>query len=117
MQEVVSGNQDEDVTDSPQKPRSRSFIFGRSFSTDENDNNGQSKLGPISPSIVAIQNQSMSLPELVSNRFPEPEPAVDVAIVGAGLSGLTAAYQIKQAQPDLTLLVLEAKGIQLLQVS
>ncbi|XP_003726162.2 probable flavin-containing monoamine oxidase A isoform X1 [Strongylocentrotus purpuratus] len=106
--EVVSSNQDEDGTDSPQKPRSRSFIFGRSFSTDENDNNGQSKLGPIAPSIVAIQNQSLSssLPELVSH---EPEPAVDVAIVGAGLSGLTAAYQIRQAQPDLSLVVLEAK--------
>ncbi|XP_063966236.1 probable flavin-containing monoamine oxidase A [Lytechinus pictus] len=99
--EVVTGNEEVDGTDSPVKTRSRSFIFGRSFTGDENDNN--SKLDPMSPKI------SSSLPELVSNRFPEPEPAVDVAIVGAGLSGLMAAYTIKQAQPELSVVVLEAK--------
>ncbi len=32
----------------------------------------------------------------------------DVIIVGGGLSGLTAAYRLRQAQPDTRLLVIEA---------
>jgi flavin-dependent dehydrogenase len=38
------------------------------------------------------------------------EEVVDVIIVGAGISGLYAAYQIKQKSPELKILVFEAKG-------
>jgi flavin-dependent dehydrogenase len=38
------------------------------------------------------------------------EEIVDVIVVGAGISGLYAAYQIKQKAPELKVLVLEAKG-------
>jgi choline dehydrogenase-like flavoprotein len=34
----------------------------------------------------------------------------DVIIVGAGISGLYAAYRIQQKAPQLNVLVLEAKG-------
>lgn len=46
---------------------------------------------------------------------PEPRPPlagylqVDVAIVGAGYTGLWAAYYLKQAQPDLRIAVIEQK--------
>lgn len=35
---------------------------------------------------------------------------VDVVIVGGGVSGLYAAYLIKQKAPQLKIVVLEAKG-------
>lgn len=38
------------------------------------------------------------------------ENIFDVIIVGAGISGLYAAYRIKQKAPDTKILVLEAKG-------
>ncbi len=38
------------------------------------------------------------------------EEIVDVIVVGAGISGLYAAYRIKQKSPELKVLVLEAKG-------
>jgi flavin-dependent dehydrogenase len=38
------------------------------------------------------------------------EEIIDVIIVGAGISGLYAAYRIKQKAPELKILVLEAKG-------
>ena len=38
------------------------------------------------------------------------EEIVDVIVVGAGISGLYAAYRIKQKSPELNVLVLEAKG-------
>jgi flavin-dependent dehydrogenase len=38
------------------------------------------------------------------------EEIVDVIIVGAGISGLYAAYLIKQKAPEIKILVLEAKG-------
>jgi glycine/D-amino acid oxidase-like deaminating enzyme len=47
--------------------------------------------------------------------FPSPRPAlphsieVDVAIVGAGYTGLWTAYYLKKAQPDLRIAVLEAR--------
>lgn len=46
---------------------------------------------------------------------PKPRPAlpgaldVDVAIVGAGYTGLWSAYYLKKAQPDLRIAVLEAR--------
>ncbi len=47
--------------------------------------------------------------------IPQPRPAltgsidVDVAIVGAGYTGLWTAYYLKRAQPDLRIAVLEAR--------
>ena len=38
------------------------------------------------------------------------EEIFDVIVVGAGISGLYAAYRIKQRAPHLKVLVLEAKG-------
>ena len=35
---------------------------------------------------------------------------LDVLIIGAGLSGLTAAYEILKIDPKLSVQVLEAKG-------
>ena len=35
---------------------------------------------------------------------------VDVAVLGAGLSGLTAAYTIQSRDPGIQLIVIEAKG-------
>jgi len=35
---------------------------------------------------------------------------VDVVIIGAGLSGLTAAHQLWKKDPSLHVIVLEAKG-------
>jgi flavin-dependent dehydrogenase len=40
----------------------------------------------------------------------EEEEIVDVIVIGAGISGLYAAYRIKQKSPELKVLVLEAKG-------
>lgn len=37
-------------------------------------------------------------------------PAVDVAIVGGGISGLTLAWRLQQRRPDLTVIVLEAES-------
>ena len=47
---------------------------------------------------------------------PTPRPALpgdrdyDVAIVGAGYTGLWTAYYLKKDQPDLRIAVLEAEG-------
>ena len=38
------------------------------------------------------------------------DDAADVIVVGAGISGLYAAYRIKHRNPKLKVLVLEAKG-------
>ena len=35
---------------------------------------------------------------------------VDVIVIGGGISGLYAAYRLKQKSPQLKVLVLEAKG-------
>lgn len=35
---------------------------------------------------------------------------IDVIVVGAGISGLYAAYRLKEKAPHLNVLVLEAKG-------
>lgn len=40
----------------------------------------------------------------------ENKEIVDVIIVGAGISGLYAAYRLKQKSPELKILVFEAKG-------
>ena len=40
----------------------------------------------------------------------EEREVVDVVIVGGGVSGLYAAYLIKQKAPQLKIVVLEAKG-------
>ncbi len=40
----------------------------------------------------------------------EDKEIVDVIIVGAGISGLYAAYRLKQKSPELKILVFEAKG-------
>ena len=36
---------------------------------------------------------------------------VDVVIVGAGVSGLTAGYRLLQKEPQLKIVVLEANGL------
>lgn len=38
------------------------------------------------------------------------EQILDVIVVGAGISGLYAAYRLKKKSPELKILVLEAKG-------
>ena len=38
------------------------------------------------------------------------EEIFDVIVIGAGISGLYAAYRIQQKAPQLKVLVLEAKG-------
>lgn len=42
----------------------------------------------------------------------EEEGIYDVVVVGAGLSGLTAAYRLLQHDRSLRILILEAKGMQ-----
>ncbi|XP_072176892.1 probable flavin-containing monoamine oxidase A [Diadema setosum] len=51
-----------------------------------------------------------SLSNHLGNGYPEPEPPLDVVVVGAGLSGLTAAYALKKKHPNLKLVVLEANS-------
>ena len=36
--------------------------------------------------------------------------SVDVVVVGAGISGLSAAYEVMKKRPETRLVVLEAKG-------
>lgn len=53
-----------------------------------------------------------SLDEPVSSDAPESLPAqVDVAIIGAGYTGLWSAYYLKQHQPDLSIAVFEANTV------
>lgn len=53
-----------------------------------------------------------SLDELEEPRPPESLPvALDVAIVGAGFTGLWTAYYLKKAQPDLEIGVFEASTV------
>lgn len=40
--------------------------------------------------------------------FEGPEPDIDLLIIGAGLSGLTTAYQVLKKEPSLKVLVLDA---------
>lgn len=40
----------------------------------------------------------------------DDEEIFDVVCIGAGFSGLTAAYKLRKAKPDLHICVLEAKG-------
>jgi glycine/D-amino acid oxidase-like deaminating enzyme len=50
-----------------------------------------------------------SLPDLPPSREPLPGPIeLDVAIVGAGYTGLWSAYYLKRAQPSLRIAVLDA---------
>jgi flavin-dependent dehydrogenase len=41
------------------------------------------------------------------------EDEVDVVIVGAGVAGLSAGYQLRKKDPSIRVLVLEAKGWQI----
>jgi glycine/D-amino acid oxidase-like deaminating enzyme len=51
-----------------------------------------------------------SLPEPVLPREPKAfEPDIDVAIIGAGFTGLWTAYYLKRAQPELRIAMVEAE--------
>lgn len=41
------------------------------------------------------------------------EHYADVIIIGAGLSGMVAAYTLLEKEPALNILILEAKGVYL----
>ena len=45
----------------------------------------------------------------VAHKMASPK-TVDVVIVGAGMSGLCAAYELLKKRPQTNLVVLEAKG-------
>ncbi|CAJ0565952.1 unnamed protein product, partial [Mesorhabditis spiculigera] len=47
--------------------------------------------------------------EIVGDMFSEDEAEYDVVIVGAGISGLTAANELRKRAPDLKILIVEAK--------
>ena len=36
--------------------------------------------------------------------------SVDIVVIGAGISGLSAAYELMKKRPETRLVVLEAKG-------
>ena len=53
-----------------------------------------------------------SLPESMwTFQKPELKQQYDVAIIGAGFSGLWLAYYLKQAQPDIKIAIFEAKHV------
>lgn len=49
------------------------------------------------------------MPPTYDNTRPT-SPSYDVVIVGAGLAGLSAAYNLKCKKKDINILVLEARG-------
>ncbi len=51
-----------------------------------------------------------SFPDFTMATSQEDHPW-DVIVIGAGISGMTAAYRIKQRNQHARVLVLEAKGI------
>ncbi len=61
------------------------------------------------------QNLSFWMQSLPANMLEFPQPILqseyDVAIVGAGFSGLWLAYYLKQAQPEWKIAIFEAKHI------
>jgi len=44
-------------------------------------------------------------------KAPNKADEFDVIVIGCGLSGLTAAYEIFKLEPNINLCLLEAKGI------
>ena len=67
---------------------------------------------PLSPASSAepLSFWHDSLPEPITPRPPLPsDQAVDIAIVGAGYTGLWTAYYLKKADPSLRIAVIEAR--------
>ena len=62
-----------------------------------------------------FHNGSYWFDSLAAPAEPEPPPPLpdrtDVAIIGAGYTGLWSAYYLKQQQPDLNIVVLEADTV------
>ena len=50
---------------------------------------------------VALRGQSVTLPEQASEQY-------DLIVIGAGLSGLTAAYLYQKSRPKAKILLLDA---------
>ena len=43
--------------------------------------------------------------------FDPAERVLDVVIIGAGISGLSAAYELQKNRPNIKFVILEAKGL------
>ncbi|CAI2294385.1 unnamed protein product [Caenorhabditis sp. 36 PRJEB53466] len=59
---------------------------------------------------VAPKKQQQQIPPSNISNSTQQQVTYDVIVVGAGLTGLTAARNIQQSRPGLSVLVLEARG-------